>query len=94
LTLFLAGVSCRTGKKKEETMAREHDSCNGDGARRLKQKIEQYWKDKGFAVHIKLIDVGFQATMRSARTDVRSDMVNGRPVRRANILHEDQIEFA
>lgn len=60
----------------------DHDFCNTDGARRLKQRIEEYWRDRGFKVDVKLIEAGFVAAMRSARTDVRSDMVNGFPVRR------------
>jgi hypothetical protein len=60
----------------------EADFCNTDGARRLKNKIEDYWRDRGFDVDVKLIDAGFMAAMRSARTDVRSDMVNGMPRRR------------
>jgi hypothetical protein len=64
------------------------DFCNVDGARRLKNKIEDYWKDRGFDVDIKLIDAGFMAAMRSARTDVRSDMVNGMPRRRRS----DEVE--
>jgi hypothetical protein len=59
----------------------EQDFCTGDGARRLKQKIEDYWRDRGYDVNVKLIDAGFVAAMRSARTDVRSDMVNGMPRR-------------
>ena len=55
------------------------DFCNVDGARRLKQRIEEYWKDKGYNVDVKLVEAPFVAAMRSARTDVRSDMVNGFP---------------
>lgn len=56
-----------------------NDWCNQDGAKRLKQKIEEYWSDRGFDVNIDLVDAGFIAAMRSARTDVRSNMVNGMP---------------
>lgn len=59
-----------------------NDWCNEDGAKRLKQKIEQYWVDRGFDVNIDLVDACFIAAMRSARTDVRSNMVNGMPRRR------------
>lgn len=62
----------------------DHDFCNNDGARRLKQRIEEYWRDRGYQVDIKLIEAGFVAAMRSARTDVRSDMVNGFPTKRAS----------
>jgi hypothetical protein len=61
----------------------DHDFCSTDGARRLKQRIEEFWRDRGFDVDVKLVDAGFVAAMRSARTDVRSDMVNGMPARRA-----------
>ena len=60
----------------------DHDFCNVDGARRLKQRIEEYWRERGYNVEVKLIDAGFVAAMRSARTDVRSDMVNGLPSRK------------
>ncbi|MBY0564800.1 MAG: hypothetical protein K2P58_11500 [Hyphomonadaceae bacterium] len=65
----------------------DHDFCNSEGARRLKQRIEEYWRDRGFKVDVKLVDAGFVAAMRSARTDVRSDMVNGFPVRREDDDH-------
>ncbi len=60
----------------------DHDFCNVDGARRLKQRIEEYWRERGYTVDVKLVEAGFVAAMRSARTDVRSDMVNGLPSRR------------
>lgn len=60
-----------------------NDWCNEDGAKRLKNKIEQYWAERGFDVNIDLVDACFIAAMRSARTDVRSNMVNGMPLRRA-----------
>jgi hypothetical protein len=60
----------------------EADFCTPDGARRLKLKIEEYWKERGFNVEVKLVEAGFVPAMRSARTDVRSDMVNGMPRRR------------
>ena len=55
------------------------DFCTFDGAKRLKNKIEEYWKNRGFDVNIDLVDAGFVPAMRSARTDVRSNMVNGMP---------------
>lgn len=61
----------------------DHDFCTAEGARRLKQRIEEYWRERGYAVDVKLIEAGFVAAMRSARMDVRSDMVNGLPARKA-----------
>lgn len=67
-----------------------NDWCNEDGAKRLKQKIEQYWAERGFDVNIDLVDACFIAAMRSARTDVRSNMVNGMPRHRAAPATADQ----
>ena len=62
----------------------DHDFCNAEGARRLKQRIEEYWRDRGYTVEVKLVEAGFVAAMRSARTDVRRDMVNGFPTKRSD----------
>ncbi|HVY90820.1 MAG TPA: hypothetical protein VG942_18275 [Hyphomonadaceae bacterium] len=58
------------------------DFCDQEGARKLKAKIEEYWASRGFDVSINLVDAGFVPAMRSARTDVRSNMVNGMPPRK------------
>ncbi|MEL6112818.1 MAG: hypothetical protein AAFR20_08440 [Pseudomonadota bacterium] len=55
--------------------------CTNDGADRLARKIQEYWRKQGFDVSVETIKEGFVSTMRSARTDVRSDMVNGMPRR-------------
>ena len=57
------------------------DHCDDDGAKRLAAKIEDFWRKRGFDVQVDLRPEGFVSTMRSARTDVRSDMVNGMPRR-------------
>lgn len=62
----------------------EGDFCTADGARRLKLKIQEYWRDRGYDVSVDLIEEGFVPAMRSGRTDVRSDMVNGLPRRRVS----------
>ena len=62
----------------------DHDFCSAEGARRLKQRIEEYWRERGYTVDVKLVEAGFVAAMRSARTDVRSDMVNGLPTKRSS----------
>lgn len=69
-------------------MSNDHDFCNADGARRLKQRIEEYWRDRGYTVDVKLVEAGFVAAMRSARVDVRSDMVNAMP--RKRIVENEQ----
>ena len=58
------------------------DFCDEDGAKRLQQKIKEYWEGRGYDVDVDLVNAGFVAAMRSARCDVRSDMVNGMPRRR------------
>lgn len=57
------------------------DLCDRDGANRLAKKIQDFWKKRGFDVIVEMKDEGFVSTMRSARTDVRSDMINGMPTR-------------
>ncbi len=61
-----------------------NDYCTMDGARRLKQRIEEYWRERGYEVNVDLVDAGFMPAMRSARTDVRSNLVNGLPKPAAN----------
>lgn len=56
------------------------DYCTREGAERIKQQIEDYWAERGRKVNINLVKGGFLASMRSARTDVRSNMVNGIPI--------------
>ena len=60
------------------------DRCDEEGAKRLREKIAAYWAERGYEVDVDLIDAGFVPAMRSARTDVRSNMVNGMPRRRIN----------
>ncbi len=57
------------------------DYCTREGAERLKFQIESYWADRGHDVRVNLVQGGFLASMRSARTDVRSNLVNGVPTR-------------
>ncbi|MCK5749305.1 MAG: hypothetical protein KAH44_24035 [Oricola sp.] len=57
------------------------DLCNRDGAGRLATKIQDFWRKRGFDVIVEMKDEGFVSTMRSARTDVRSNMVNGMPTK-------------
>ena len=56
-----------------------NDFCTREGAMRLKERIEAFWKERGHYVNIELQEAGFMPAMRSARTDVRSNMVNGMP---------------
>lgn len=58
------------------------DFCSKDGADHLRRAIEEYWRKRGYEVNVRLISQGFVAAMRSARTDIRSDMLNGMPAKR------------
>lgn len=57
----------------------KNDYCSREGAERLKNQIEAYWAERGRNVSIDLVQAGFLPSMRSARTDVRSNMTNGVP---------------
>jgi hypothetical protein len=57
------------------------DMCTRDGANRLANQIKEFWRKRGFDVDLEMREEGFVSTMRSARTDLRSDMVNGMPRR-------------
>lgn len=57
------------------------DLCDKDGANRLASKIQDFWRKRGFDVVVEMKEEGFVSTMRSARTDVRSNMINGMPTK-------------
>lgn len=57
------------------------DLCTRDGAARLAAQIKEFWRKRGFDVDLETHDEGFVAAMRSGRTDLRSNMVNGMPRR-------------
>ena len=74
-------TTSRTIKSPGES--RVKDWCDEEGAKRLREKINSYWAERGYEVDVDLVDAGFVPAMRSARCDVRSNMVNGMPRRRA-----------
>jgi hypothetical protein len=53
------------------------------GASLLKARIEAHWRERGYDVLVILVEAAFSPAIRSARFDVRSDMLNGMPRRRA-----------
>lgn len=57
------------------------DLCTKNGADRLALQIREFWRKRGYEVSVETREEGFISTMRSARTDLRSDMVNGMPRR-------------
>jgi len=52
------------------------------GASELKARIEEYWRKRGFEVQVVLVEAPFSAAIRSARYDVRSELVDGLPRQR------------
>jgi hypothetical protein len=48
------------------------------GASEIKARIEAYWRARGYDVQVKLVDASSPA-LRAARTDVRSDLIDGLP---------------
>lgn len=55
------------------------ECCDRAGALRLRETIEAYWAARGAVVTVDLVHTGFAASMRGARYDIRSDMINGLP---------------
>lgn len=57
----------------------DKDFCDENGAKTLKRRIEEFWKDQGYLVQITIVPGPFTPAMRASRMDVRSDMLNGFP---------------
>lgn len=54
-----------------------------NGANEIARRIKEYWEARGYTVDIDLRPVEFTTELRSSRYDVRSNLVNGWPVRKA-----------
>lgn len=67
------------------------DLCDRNGAGRLAAKIQDFWRKRGFDVVVETKDEGFVSTMRSARTDIRSNMINGMPAMVARDMEKDAV---
>ena len=55
------------------------DLSTREGATRLKETIEAYWRAQGREVMVSIENMGFRAAIRAARYEVRSDLVDGLP---------------
>lgn len=66
----------------EPPLKKPRDFCNRTGAEWIAQAIEQYWNERGYVLQVELRQCLFHPAMRSARVDVRSDMVGGRPAQK------------
>jgi len=49
------------------------------GANLLKERIEAYWRERGYEIQVNLVEAPFTPAIRSARIDIRSELVNGWP---------------
>ena len=56
--------------------------CSRNGAHELKERIEAYWRERGYDVTVDTVQSGFTGVMRSVRYDVRSAMRNGMPTKK------------
>lgn len=56
-----------------------NDHCDHPGAVQIKERIESYWRERGATVAVELVEAEYVPNMRTARVDVRSDMLNGLP---------------
>lgn len=55
--------------------------CSLDGANTLAKRVEQYWRARGHVVNTQVDPCEFRANMKATCWQVRSDMVNGWPVK-------------
>ena len=69
----------RTRKTQIDYRKDSYDFCTEKGAEILKQRIEEYWAERGNVVNVSLQSMSFNPKMRSTRTDIRSDMKGGWP---------------
>ena len=53
--------------------------CSPKGAETLKEKIEDYWRERGYHVRVQILKAGFHMAARGSRCDIRSDLLNGIP---------------
>jgi hypothetical protein len=71
----------------------ETETFDKENALRLKAKIQARWEALGYlAPNVELEPAGFCNAARSARFDIRSDMVNGLPRKRVADFSETQAQ--
>ena len=60
--------------------------CSDPAASELRNKIEAYWRKRGFAIQTEAVDAEYVDTCRTARVDIRSNLINGLPPKSARII--------
>lgn len=63
----------------DEVEADPTNTFSKAGAERLKERIEAYWRARGREVFVRITPSGFHRAIRSARYDLRSDLIDGLP---------------
>lgn len=66
-------------RAKRAAIVQTSDAFALAGANALKTQIETFWAERGHTVQVWLEQKEFNAVVRAARYDVRSDLVNGMP---------------
>lgn len=69
--------------ERERALANPADYTDRAGAHLLKQRIEAFWRERGHDIQVVLVDAAFTPALRAARVDVRSELINGLPRKRA-----------
>lgn len=69
--------------EREHALANPTDYTDRAGASLLKQRIEAFWRERGHDIQVVLVDAAFTPALRAARVDVRSELINGLPRKRA-----------
>lgn len=57
----------------------QKDTFSEEGAKQVKDQIEEYWSARGYEVQVYIEKKGFVPTLRGAHWVVRSDLVDGMP---------------
>lgn len=52
-------------------------------ASELLQRIQRYWSQRGYDVTGMIVEAGYSARLRSTVYEIKTDLVNGFPVRKA-----------
>jgi len=52
-------------------------------ASELLVRIQAYWADKGYQVTGHVVEAGYSERLRSTVYEIKTDLLNGRPIKRA-----------
>lgn len=52
-------------------------------ASELLERIQTFWADRGYLVTGRIVEAGYSERLRSTVYEIETDLLNGRPVKRA-----------